>query len=47
MLGLGAAVLLPLGGCMMKPLQSVNAAGTYCHHIGKSYRPKSPLAYDS
>lgn len=24
---------------MAKPLRSVNADGTYCHRIGKSYRP--------
>ena len=32
--------LAPLAGCMTKPLRSVNADGTYCHRIGKSYRPK-------
>jgi len=37
LLGLG---LLPLGGCMTKPLQPVRADGTYCNRIGKSYRPK-------
>jgi hypothetical protein len=32
--------LAPLAGCMTKPLRSVNTDGTYCHRIGKSYRPK-------
>jgi hypothetical protein len=36
LLGVG---LLPLGGCMTKPLQPVRADGSYCHRIGKSYRP--------
>lgn len=36
MLGLG---LLPLVGCMTKPLQPVRADGIYCHKVGKSYRP--------
>jgi len=31
--------LVPLAGCMTKPLQSVREDGTYCHRIGKSYRP--------
>lgn len=37
LLGFG---LLPLVGCMTKPLQPVRADGTYCHKIGKSYRQK-------
>lgn len=41
MLGLGAAVLAPLAGCMSKPLQPVSADGTYCHRIGRSFRAKS------
>jgi len=36
LLGFG---LLPLVGCMTKPLQPVRADGTYCHKVGKSYRP--------
>lgn len=35
---LGGALLF-LSGCMTKPLQPVRADGTYCHKIGKSYRP--------
>jgi hypothetical protein len=41
LLGLGAAVLAPLAGCMSKPLQPLNADGTYCHRIGKAYHRKS------
>ena len=40
LLGLAVVGLAPLAGCMTKPLRSVNADGTYCHRIGKSYRPK-------
>ena len=40
MLGLGATVLAELAGCMTKPPKSVNADGTHCYRIGKSYRPK-------
>lgn len=39
LLGLTAVGLFPLTGCMTKPLRPVNADGTYCHRIGKSYRP--------
>lgn len=39
LLGLAVVGLAPLAGCMTKPLRSVNADGTYCHRIGKSYRP--------
>ena len=39
LIGLAAVGLLPLSGCMTKPLRPVNADGTYCHRIGKSYRP--------
>ena len=40
LIGLAAVGLVPLSGCMTKPLRPVNADGTYCHRIGKSYRPK-------
>ncbi len=40
LLGLAAGGLLPLVGCMTKPVQPVNADGTYCDRIGKAYRPK-------
>jgi len=40
LIGLAAVGLVPLAGCMTKPLRPVNADGTYCHRIGKSYRPK-------
>lgn len=40
LLGLAVVGLAPLAGCMTKPLRPVNADGTYCHRIGKSYRPK-------
>lgn len=39
LIGLAAVGLIPLAACMSKPLQPVNADGTYCHRIGKSYRP--------
>ena len=39
LIGLLAAGLVPLAGCMSKPLRPVNADGTYCYRIGKSYRP--------
>jgi hypothetical protein len=40
LIGLAAVGLVPLSGCMTKPLRPVNADGTYCYRIGKSYRPK-------
>lgn len=40
LVGLAAIGLVPLSGCMTKPLRPVNADGTYCYRIGKSYRPK-------
>ncbi len=40
-LGLLGAALVPLSGCMSKPLQAVNPAGTYCYSIGK--RPRNKL----
>jgi hypothetical protein len=40
LLAMGTATLAPLAGCMSKPLRPVNADGTYCHQIGKSYSPK-------
>lgn len=40
LLGLAVVGLAPLAGCMTKPLRPVNADGTYCHRLGKSYRPK-------
>jgi hypothetical protein len=40
LVGLAAVGLLPLAGCMTKPIRPVNADGTYCHRSGKSYRPK-------
>lgn len=40
LVGLAAVGLLPLAGCMTKPIRPVNADGTYCHRIGRSYRPK-------
>jgi hypothetical protein len=39
LIGLAAVGLVPLSGCMTRPLQAVNADGTYCHRIGKSYDP--------
>ncbi|CAD5366634.1 conserved hypothetical protein [Rubrivivax sp. A210] len=39
LLGLTAVGLMPLAGCMTKPIHPVNADGTYCHRIGRSYRP--------
>jgi len=39
LIGLAAAGLVPLAGCMTRPVRSVNADGTYCYRIGKSYRP--------
>ena len=44
LLGLG---MLPLVGCMTKPLQPVRADGTYCHKIGKSYRPTLTCTTDA
>ena len=40
LIGLATVALVPLAGCMTKPLRPVNADGSYCHRIGKSYRPK-------
>lgn len=40
MVGLAVVGLAPLAGCVTKPLRSVNADGTYCYRIGKSYRPR-------
>lgn len=40
LVGLAVVGLAPLAGCMTKPLRAVNADGTYCHRVGKSYRPK-------
>lgn len=40
LVGLAVVGLAPLAGCMTKPLRAVNADGTYCYRIGKSYRPK-------
>jgi hypothetical protein len=42
LLGLAMVGLAPLSGCMTKPIRPVNADGTYCYRIGKSYRPKLP-----
>ncbi len=39
-LGALATVMVFLAGCMTKPIRPVNADGTYCYRIGKSYRPK-------
>ena len=39
LIGLAAVGLVPLAGCMTKPLQPVRADGSYCHRIGRSYRP--------
>ena len=40
-LGLLGVALIPLTGCMSKPLQPVNADGTYCYSIGR--RPRNKL----
>lgn len=40
LIGLAAVGLVTLAGCMTKPMSPVNADGTYCHRIGKSYRLK-------
>jgi hypothetical protein len=40
-LGFLGAALVPLSGCMSKPLAPVNADGTYCHSIGR--RPRNKL----
>ena len=40
-LGLLGAPPVPLSGCMSKPLQPVNADGTYCYSIGR--RPRNKL----
>ncbi len=39
LVGLAAVSFLSLAGCMTKPVRPVNADGTYCHRIGKSYHP--------
>lgn len=41
-LGLLGVALVPLTGCMTKPLQPVNADGTYCYSIGR--RPRNKLS---
>lgn len=41
LIGLAAAGLASLGGCMTKPPRPTNADGTYCYRIGK--RPKQKL----
>lgn len=38
MLGLGAALLAPLAGCMSPPRRALNADGSYCHSNGKPSR---------
>ena len=37
--GLAAVGLVPLSGCMSKPLRPAEADGRYCHRLGKSYKP--------
>ena len=39
MLGLAAVGIVPLSGCMSKPLRPVEPDGRYCHSLGKIYRP--------
>ncbi|MFY7914571.1 MAG: hypothetical protein ACOVPA_07865 [Rubrivivax sp.] len=39
MIGLAAVGFMPLTACVSKPVRPVNADGTYCHSIGKTYRP--------
>lgn len=41
-LGLLGAALVPLTGCVTKPLEPVNADGTYCYSIGR--RPRNKLS---
>lgn len=38
-LGALATAALLLSGCMAKPIRPANSDGTYCHRIGKTYRP--------
>lgn len=38
MLGLGAALLAPLAGCMTPARRALNADGSYCHSNGKPSR---------
>lgn len=38
--GLLAAGLVPLAGCMSKPVRPANSDGTYCHAIGKWHSRK-------
>ena len=38
--GLLAVGLVPLAGCMSKPVRPANADGTYCHAIGKWHSRK-------
>lgn len=40
LIGLAAVGLVPLAGCMTKPVRPANADGTYCFAIGKSYSRK-------
>ena len=40
LIGLAAMALVPLAGCMTKPIHPVNADGSYCHRKGRSYMPK-------
>lgn len=36
LIGLAAVGLLPLAGCMTKPMRPANEDGTYCYAVGKS-----------
>ncbi len=38
--GLTLVAVATFAGCTTKPIRAVNSDGTYCHRIGKSYRPK-------
>ncbi len=38
--GLTLVAVVTFAGCTTKPIRAVNSDGTYCHRIGKSYRPK-------
>ncbi len=38
LVGAFGVAVFPLSGCMTKPLRPVNADGTYCFRIGKTYR---------
>ena len=40
LIGLAAVGLVPLAGCMTKPMRPANADGTYCFATGKSYSRK-------